>query len=66
MEERGYWVPLNQKSDYQLYFKEADWIDQMFNLFESILLTEYGVLMPTTTPMVLLEIINFQEVLGFC
>lgn len=43
MEERGYWVPLNQKSDYQLYFKEADWIDQMFNLFESILLTEYGV-----------------------
>ena len=33
-EERGYWIPLNQKSDLEIYYKAADWIQQMFNLVE--------------------------------
>jgi hypothetical protein len=28
MEGLGYWVPLAKKTDYEIYFKEADWIGQ--------------------------------------
>lgn len=31
MEERGYWIPLKDKNDYEIYFKQADWIEKMFD-----------------------------------
>lgn len=36
MEERGYWVPIHLKNDYDVYFKLADWDDYaLINLSES-------------------------------
>jgi len=34
MEQRGYWVPLSQKQDYEIYFKQSDWNHQMYPLLE--------------------------------
>lgn len=33
-EEKGIWIPLKDKTDKQIYFKEAEWIDSMFNLVD--------------------------------
>lgn len=31
-EDRGYWTPLDKKTDAELYFQQADWVKRMFNL----------------------------------
>ncbi len=31
-EENGVWIPLSQKSDWEIYQKEADWIKRMFDI----------------------------------
>ena len=31
MEDRGYWIPLDKRDPYAVYFKESDWIDRMFD-----------------------------------
>lgn len=31
MEEIGKWIPLDKKTDYEIYFKESDWIKSMFD-----------------------------------
>jgi len=45
MEDSGRWLPLEEKEDCQIYFKEASWIDKMFDLVEDgrELLKEFGV-----------------------
>lgn len=46
MEELGKWVPLEEKSDYEIYFKESDWIKPMFSeLYNEYknLIESYGV-----------------------
>lgn len=30
-EEKGLYVPLEDKTDYEIYFKEADWVERMFD-----------------------------------
>ena len=35
MEERGYWLPKDQHSDYKIYFQEANWICGMWNLVDN-------------------------------
>lgn len=32
MEDRGFWVKLSDKSDYQIYFKESNWVSKMFDI----------------------------------
>ncbi len=34
MEDRGHWVPLEYKDDYDVYAKESNWIEPMWNLIE--------------------------------
>ena len=36
MEKKGRWIPLTQKSDYELYFNECEWLEQMFDRCVSI------------------------------
>lgn len=46
MEERGHWLPKDQKDPYDVYFAEAEWIDRMFDLVYlngAELLMEHGV-----------------------
>jgi len=46
MERCGRWVPLDKKSDYDIYFKESDWIERMFDRCsedELLLLKEKGI-----------------------
>lgn len=31
MEDRGYWIPLAERDPYDVYFKECEWIDRMFD-----------------------------------
>lgn len=31
MELNGHWIPLENKTDYEIYFKNADWIEKMFD-----------------------------------
>jgi len=33
-EKNGYWIPLEEKSIYDLYFKEASWVKSMWNIIE--------------------------------
>lgn len=46
-EERGYWVPLSEKSDKELYYKESNWISRMFDTVDDptqlSLLQDHGV-----------------------
>lgn len=50
MEEMGLYIPLEDKTDYELYFKEADWIERMFDRItdpeQLSLLKERGVFNP--------------------
>ena len=34
MEDRGWWVPSEQKDPYELYYKESDWIENMVEFFD--------------------------------
>lgn len=34
MESLGYWIPLKDKSDFEIYYREADWIERMFDLID--------------------------------
>jgi hypothetical protein len=34
MESLGYWIPLKDKSDYEIYYQQADWIERMFDLID--------------------------------
>lgn len=46
MEERGYWRPIDEIPEYELYFKKSDWCESMFNRAsgdELKLLNEYKV-----------------------
>ena len=47
MESSGYWIPLQDKSDFEIYYKEADWIERMFDLItdkkQIKLLAKHGV-----------------------
>jgi len=46
MENAGHWIPLKDKSDYEIYFKQAEWCEKMFDRasdVEILLLREYGV-----------------------
>lgn len=44
-EQSGEWIPLSQKSDWQIYQQEANWIERMFDVVEDPrnLLGTYGV-----------------------
>lgn len=43
METLGYWRKLEELTEYEIYFKEADWIERMWDLVENELLTTHGV-----------------------
>lgn len=47
MESLGYWVPLKDKSDFEIYYQEADWTERIFDLItckkQLRLLKKYGV-----------------------
>jgi hypothetical protein len=47
MEERGYWVPLDQKSDFEVYYLAANWKERMWdktsNKDQILLLEKLGV-----------------------
>jgi endogenous inhibitor of DNA gyrase (YacG/DUF329 family) len=47
MENNGYWIPLCEKSDFEIYYQEADWIERMFDLIlckkQLRLLKKYGI-----------------------
>ena len=34
-EKLGLWIPLDQKTDFQIYYKQADWIQRMFDIIDS-------------------------------
>lgn len=34
MEAGGYWIPLTDKSDYEIYYMESNWIHRMWNLVD--------------------------------
>lgn len=45
-EELGYWVPLEDKTDYEIYFNEANWKERLYDMVEGdekILLETLGV-----------------------
>lgn len=46
-EENGTWMPLDQKDDFEIYYKESNWCQKMFNIIEDKsqleLLKSYGV-----------------------
>jgi len=44
-EEKGVWIPLELKSDWEVYQKEANWISRMFDIIDDPrqILLEYGV-----------------------
>jgi len=51
MEERGWWIPLEEKADFSIYYQKANWVEKMFNRCnkeEESLLKEYGVFNPFT------------------
>ena len=43
MVERGYWRPIEDWTPYEIYFKEADWIADMWDIVENDKLKEYGI-----------------------
>lgn len=43
MEKSGAWIPLNQRSEYSLYFAEADWNEFLFDRVNPTLLEQSGV-----------------------
>lgn len=45
MESRGNWVPLNKKTDYQIYFNECNWVANMFDIIDNgiSMIQEHGV-----------------------
>lgn len=54
MEESGQWIPKEKKSDWQIYFNDANWIERMFdraNEAQEQLLRKYKVFNPFTNPI---------------
>ena len=53
-ETLGYWIPLENKADKEIYYKEANWKQNMFNLIydenQLKLLTDYNVFNSITNP----------------
>lgn len=53
-EKLGYWMPLKDKKDIEIYYKEANWKQNMFNLIDDEnqlkLLNEYHVFNSITNP----------------
>lgn len=53
-EELGYWIPLKNKKDIEIYYKESNWKQNMFNLIDDEkqlkLLKEYRVFNATKNP----------------
>lgn len=45
MEASGHWIPLNEKTDYEIYFVECDWIHKMFDIIENgiEMIEEHGI-----------------------
>lgn len=35
MEASGHWIPLNEKTDYEIYYADCDWICKMFDITEN-------------------------------
>ena len=45
MEEKGFWMPLKEKTDYQIYYEESNWKKQIFDNLsekETMLFKKYG------------------------
>lgn len=34
MEGLGYWIPLKDKNDFEIYFQNSDWVEKMFDLIK--------------------------------
>jgi hypothetical protein len=43
MEDAGHWTPLEQKTDFQIYYAQANWVKRMWDIVDSPLLSEIGV-----------------------
>jgi hypothetical protein len=67
MEERGHWIPLEEKTDWELYTKEANWIKGMWNLIEDSrgLLSELGVFHSTNNSKGVVRDHNYSRKSGF-
>jgi hypothetical protein len=52
MEEGGNWIPENEKSDYEIYFKESNWMARMFDIIPNgiELINEHGIFHAKTNP----------------
>ena len=51
MEARGYWLPLSSKTDYEIYFRQSDWIDDMYDIMlgkDKRLLEKHGKFSPSS------------------
>ncbi len=68
MENNGHWIPLKQKRDNELYFKQADWIERMFdkiNLSEKKLLKQYGIFNAKTNTIGVVRDHKYSRKSGF-
>lgn len=45
MENNGNWIPIEEKSDFEIYYKECEWVHRMFDIVENglNLVEQYGV-----------------------
>jgi hypothetical protein len=45
MEDAGHWIPIESKTDYEIYFKQCEWIHRMFDIVPNglYLINEHGV-----------------------
>ncbi|MDD4804152.1 MAG: NUMOD3 domain-containing DNA-binding protein [Candidatus Pacebacteria bacterium] len=68
MEENGVWIPLNEKSDYEIYYEESNWKEKMFdraNELETELLLKYKVFNPKTNTKGMVRDHIFSRKTGF-
>jgi hypothetical protein len=64
-EEKGQWVPLSQKSDLNIYYKEANWVSRMWDLVENSILKEIGIFNSKTNTKGAVRDHKFGRLLGF-
>lgn len=64
-EELGYWVPLSEKSRFEIYFKEADWNRRMWDLVNTPLLETLGIFNSRTNPKGVVRDHMFSRRSGF-
>lgn len=43
MESEGHWIPLSQKTRLEIYYKESNWIQRMWDIVESELTNDIGI-----------------------